>query len=367
MMKKTNLFIASIALLTMFSCETDIEINAPYKDITVVYGLIDPAVDTQYVRITKAFLGEGDINNLAQDANNFNYPDGELEVLVQEINANGNVVNTYSTEVTGSNEIIRTVNEVIKEEGAFDNSENVLFRFIAPSISLTSTYKLIIRNAGLDKEVVSETLIVENSIVAKPSQQQQLSFWSGSPSTGNNLTQLFNVTTGKNVGRVDGTLVFYYNEHYTNGDSPVIKFVKIPMGEVIADSPLGNESLEWEMEGETFFDKIITAVPASVPNLDYREVDYIDLEFNVAGTELSTYMTVSAPSTSINQNKSTYTNITNGLGIFSSRSIIDWNSTAGSPSYQLNIGVSTMKKLNTLGRGFCFGPTTPTSQFGCNY
>lgn len=357
-MKKTNLFIVFIAILTLFSCETDVDINAPYKDITVIYGIIDPAIDTQYVRITKAFTGNGNVYDLAQDPTNTNYPEDELVVIVQEISENGNVIKTHTLE--------RTVNEVIKDEGVFDSSENVLFRFVEPDINQTSTYKIIVTNVVLNKVITSETLIVKNSVVSKPAEREKISFWSGTPNNGNYLTQLFNVTTGENVGRVDALLIFNYKEVYTTGDS-IRKSVRMNLGELIAPSSLGNESLQWELNGEIFFNNIINAVPAIVPNLKYREVDYIDLEFNVAGSELSTYMTVAEPSTSINENTTTYTNITNGLGIFSSRSIIPWTPSEPGGSYLLNISSQTMLKLNRIGRDFCFGPDTPTSEFGCNY
>lgn len=358
-MKKSYFILALIAIISFSSCETDIEVNAPYEDITVVYGLIDPSIDTQYVRINKTFLAEGNAYDLAADPSNFNYPAGDLDVIVQEVSAAGNVVNTYS--------LVRTVNEVPKDAGDFDNSENVLFRFIEPNINIGSTYKLKIINNVLDKEITSETLIVKNSVVSKPTTIQKLSFWSGSANTGNYLTQLINVTTGKDVGRVDVTLVFNYIEYYTNGDDSVAMSVRMPLGEVVAPTPLGNEVLEWTLEGENFFKNITNAVPVATPSINYREVDYIDIEFNVAGTELSTYMTVTAPSTSVNQDRPGYTNITNGLGIFSSRSEIEWTPLVPGGSYLLNVSIDTMKKLNSLGREFCFGPTTSTSQFGCYY
>ena len=48
------------------SCETDFELNAPYKTIPVVYGLLDKSLDTQFVKINKSYLDSDNTANLAQ-------------------------------------------------------------------------------------------------------------------------------------------------------------------------------------------------------------------------------------------------------------------------------------------------------------
>ena len=54
------------ALLFMFNaCNTDVDLYSDYKDITVVYGLLDPGKDTNYVKINKAFLGPGNAFDIA--------------------------------------------------------------------------------------------------------------------------------------------------------------------------------------------------------------------------------------------------------------------------------------------------------------
>ena len=66
------------------SCKTDIDVNAEYKDIPVVYGLINPTDTNHYIKINKAFLGNASAVDLAADANNFNYAANELDVTVVE-------------------------------------------------------------------------------------------------------------------------------------------------------------------------------------------------------------------------------------------------------------------------------------------
>ena len=56
MKKCLGIFIASMIALGMGSCSEDFDIAAPYKDITVVYGLMNIGEPVQYIRIQKAFL-----------------------------------------------------------------------------------------------------------------------------------------------------------------------------------------------------------------------------------------------------------------------------------------------------------------------
>ena len=55
-MKKLFLSLSLLACMAFFNaCSTDVELYADYKDIPVVYGLIDATTDTNFVRINRAF------------------------------------------------------------------------------------------------------------------------------------------------------------------------------------------------------------------------------------------------------------------------------------------------------------------------
>ncbi len=357
------LFVPFLLIALMFvSCETDIDVNAEYKDIPVIYGVISPSESNHYIKINKAFLGETNALDLAADANNFNYADGELDITIDEYSLNGTKVKTYST---GAGTVTRTVNEIPKDAGIFDNSTNVLYKFVEPSIDRTSTYKLRVVNTTLNKEITAETEIVNDIIISSPPNTNgKFQFWIGSVGTGNANNKTISVTTGADMGRVEAILVFNYYDIYTlaSGKDSVLMRVEMHLGETITASSLGGESLEWELKGETFFDKIATTVPSPPNDLSHRRLDNISLEFLIAGTELNTFMAVSAPSNTVNQDKPNYTNVTNGIGIFSSREKEVWNSSIDPiASNQVNIQNTTIEYLAThsslISKGFCFGST----------
>ena len=62
-MKIKNLLFLILPFL--FSCETDFDVNANWKDVTIVYGLIDPNNEDQLIKINKAYLGQGDAIQMA--------------------------------------------------------------------------------------------------------------------------------------------------------------------------------------------------------------------------------------------------------------------------------------------------------------
>ena len=77
-----------ISFPLFYSCDHTLNVNAPWKDITVVYGLLNQNDSIHYLKITKAFLGEGNALMFSKIPDSSNYPD-KLDVRVEgwEINS----------------------------------------------------------------------------------------------------------------------------------------------------------------------------------------------------------------------------------------------------------------------------------------
>lgn len=352
-MNKLSIGSVLLMALAFFSCETDIDINAEPTDITVVYGLINPTDSIHYIKINKAFLGDGNALDFAADADNYNYAENELTAVVS---GNGK-----------SYPLTRVTNEIPKDDGVFDNNTNVLYKFIEPNINRNSTYSIEIDNVKLNKKISSETKIVGISTVDDPLKGNTLHFYKGSGSNGDFTQENLSISAGDNIGRVQAYFVFNYIEHYTDPNIPSVpKKVLINLGEKKISNPSNNQ-VTYLLKGSTFFDEIKAKVsdPSNIPNFSHRELDNISIEYSVAENELNTYMEASAPSTTVNQDKPKYSNITNGVGIFSSRHYdATWKSNKDAAS-NLNIGDNTKSYLFTLGLGFCFGSGS-TATNPCN-
>ena len=89
MMLKKTVFVLSL-FLVLASCSTDVELYADYKEVPVVYGLLDVSADTNYIKITKAFCSDNDhpINAnevaLIYDSSNYAY---KLDAFLMELKA----------------------------------------------------------------------------------------------------------------------------------------------------------------------------------------------------------------------------------------------------------------------------------------
>lgn len=325
-MKKIALqFLAIGTIVFSISCSTEIDVTAPWRDVTVVYGLLDNTVDTQYIRVNRAFLGDEDASVMAQFPDSFNYKN--ISVIVEEYDKNDILKRTISCQ---------KVNHIKMEPGYFSNENNILYSFPSTEGSLTmqsdNYYKLIITNNDIGKTVTAETPLVNNIKVTKPYTTNSLISYANN--LGETLTQLTEITTGKNAKVYEVEYFFNYKEIYTNNDT-IDRRISIPVGVKRSPSAAGSEKLEFQYEGENFYQQVANKVVPD-PNVVKRLVGSMDLNVYVGGEELSTYMEVSNPSTSIVQDRPSYTNLVStnasgeidtkgAVGIFSCRATFSFN------------------------------------------
>ena len=54
-MKK--ILLALCTLVALFSCDNEVDINAEYQDLSIIYGMLNPKLDSNYVRVQRGYLG----------------------------------------------------------------------------------------------------------------------------------------------------------------------------------------------------------------------------------------------------------------------------------------------------------------------
>ena len=74
-----------ISIMGLSSCTTDVDLTAPYKSIPVVFGLLAAELATQWVRINRTWLGEGDQTQVAQIADSSEYDPTRLHAQFVEV------------------------------------------------------------------------------------------------------------------------------------------------------------------------------------------------------------------------------------------------------------------------------------------
>lgn len=297
-MKYLNSFIISIFSLFVISCSTDFDITADWEDITIVYGLLNQNDSVHYIKINKAFLGESNALVMAQNPDSSSYGNN-IEVSLEEW-SNGVHVNTFYFDTT-------TIFD--KKPGVFYYPQQILYKSKA-YLNPSNIYKLVIYNKITQKIISSQTALIKPFTIEKPNPLQQINFASINP-----IEVKWNSAVNGKLYQV--TVRFHYSETDINSNITTQKYVDWIVGSKISNNTSGGEVLTLSYNGDSFFENISQKIEYN-PDVTRLE-GKVEFIFSVAGEEFNTYMELNKPVSSIVQEKPQYTNITNGIGIFSCR------------------------------------------------
>lgn len=310
MKKLTPFIIASLILLT--ACSTEFDVIDDYKETTVVYGLLDQNDSAHYIRINKAFLGEGNALIMAQQFDSLHYSN-QLNIKLEQLK-NNTVIKTFSLEKDSA---------IKKDPGVFSNPRQILYKVngkVHKGLDLKddTTYKLTIANLVTGNVIIAETPLISGFTITVPKlSSTQFDFAGNSPPASLNQIKRIEWKTGKN-GRLYETFIrFNYTEINKVTNSKTNKFVDWHFAPQNSMGIEGGEIMEVSFRGEEFY-KFIEGSIDKNSNV-WRYPGTLDFVFSIASEEFNTYMEVNAPATGIVQEKPHYSNITNGVGLFSSR------------------------------------------------
>ena len=82
-MRKNLLWLVLLSVAFFASCSTDVNLYADYKQVPVIYGLLEARADTNFVKITRSFYVQGDPHETALNPDSSNYP-GKLDARIIE-------------------------------------------------------------------------------------------------------------------------------------------------------------------------------------------------------------------------------------------------------------------------------------------
>lgn len=321
-------FVIALTVPFFIACETDFDITADYEDVTVVYGLLNQSDTFSYIKVNKAFLGEGNALLMAQNPDSSYYDFDKIEVWLDEY-SNGSF--------TGLTIPFDTITIRDKEAGEFYYPDQVLYYANTRNkLKTANTYKLTVRNNSTGKEVTAVTPIVANFSIEKP-------LWNpNNPVTGFNGTVPYSAEwyTAANGKRYELTIRFNYWETYPGTGDTAFKHINWSFAPRTAESDEGGDLMEIKYEGSGFISTIENNIEVN-PDV-VRGIGLIDFIFTVGGDELNTYIEVNEPSSSIITERPEYSNIENGIGIFSTRyqKIQSYNLNAQTTTILLNMPLS---------------------------
>ncbi len=282
------------------SCSTDFDVIAPYKEVIVLDGLINVFDSVQQVRISKAYLGEGDAYVMAQQKDSINF---------------GNVLKVTMTELsTGAKFDLTRSEPNNKDTGIFNSPFVVLYKTNHP-IDPNSKYKIDVADTTTGVAVYSETKVV-GDIFITPAIQDPVDFASSF-----NFPVYVTYQPGKNSFIHELKLRFHYREIDPNGNT-TYHSVDWNLG---SPTTINSQEAKYVFYKAEFFELLENNIPDIQPGY-YRRVDSlqagiktIEYIFTEGSEDLQTYIQLNQPSTGVVTEKPLFSTVVNGVGLFSSR------------------------------------------------
>ena len=308
----TYILVLGFSIL-LYACETKVDLVAEGEESPIVYGFLSPSADTQFVKITKSFVTEGNAFEGALDPSLSEYED--LDAWIVAWDGNDSVASYLLQEKTVTNKDsgifyypVQTV--YYTDEIIFDDENDPQYDY---------DFEIMFNGSGRD--VSSRTKVVGKF---EPNNTQAFDVV--------NFVSIFNVSGSSyqdklmiidqsiNTKRYEFTLRFHYIEKYTDG-TEANKYMDFSYTPWITDGLSGTESYSFNIKGENFFQGVQSRLiaqdnEANVLRRVIRDIDYI---FDFAGFDLNTFIELSKPATSFNSEQNPYSNIDNGVGVWSSR------------------------------------------------
>ncbi len=320
-----------IGLLGLISCDNDIDLISYADPLPIVYGFICPKDSIHEISLKRSFICEKNIPLYASNPDSNYYPNAQVFIETR----------VPSGEIMQRTEMFR-YELPAKETAMFVSSPNYVYRCLKKDLFDPNRdvkelrYVLTINIPNQNKSIIAESLIppVPEMIVpkegSKPYPLNLLSsksfqfLWQGSLDFYIEFETRVNYLEEKN-GEWKETSISHYRQ-YNHWDKVVLK-----PGEAL-------------INGDWFYPMVGGKIEDD-PEVNSRK--FISIDFIIKSSDPSFYDYFSYEHLLTDLSTNTFTNITNGLGIFVAYNKIEWKGYTLNPSSlsQLAIGKYT-KHLN---------------------
>lgn len=344
-MNSNRLSILLLVICSLFSfhgCDNELNVAADWKEVPVIYGLLDPAASVNYIRINRAYLNQaGDAIQYASVNDSIQFESLTVKLVEKK---NGIETNSITLEKVNGDKI-----GLPKDTGIFAHTPNILyktdFKINATNLYDSYNYELIVINEKSGKIYRANADMVGAMFLVTPRLQRQ------DPtifiSDQDERFIYIDFQEGFKAAMYDLVIRFRYMEY--SDDNPGA--IKIDSLDWIVFSGKETQSRDGRGEqvinvkGANFYEFIKSRIEV-LPNIK-REAINMDFHFYGSGEDLFTYIQVNKPSIGIVQKKPEYTNIENGLGVFSSRHINRFNRILITDDFKTRLALSPItKELN---------------------
>lgn len=306
-MKVFRVFGLIMSAFLIWGCSTDFTLEAAWKDIPVVYAFINVQDTAHYIRVEKAFLEEGgDAREIAQIPDSLYYENALVQIEKKKTGLKYTL-----TRVDGNLE------GYVREDGPFATSPNYLYKINATDINLQGGDEIrFILDRGDGKPMVTAETTVLAPITTNANQP-------ANPINFSTYERSAEVRwyPGAAAQLFDLRWIFHYKEAKTDNPSEFEDKQVTWVIERALERTDNNSYVSVRVVSKQFFQFLNASLPAT-PNV--KIFDHIDIQITGAGQELADFIRVSQANLGITSSSQVpvYSNLSEGRGVFSSRSSI---------------------------------------------
>lgn len=304
-MKYISLIFVVLISLIVTSCSTEVDVNGEWKDIPIVYCVLDQSSEYQYVKVNKSFLGKLPASVMAQESDSLFYE--KVDVVIHEY-VNGNRTKTWIFEPVDT---IPKDNNPDKPGINFASDKNTIW-IKKMDFNVDAKYELEVSINNGAHTVKAETKLIDGITIIKPGNSAPTVDLKNYKSSSK-----YEYLNGKNGKVFQMTIKFNYIE--------------------VLDGVTTNHSIVWPQSiyykvtesttpvvGEfsvLAFYNLLSAQIKPIPGVKRYVKMPNSIEFNLAAADenYDTYMAITSPSNGLVQEKPSFTNLDGGYGLFASR------------------------------------------------
>ncbi len=303
-LNRISLLIA-LSVMGLTACKNTIDVLAPYKDVSVVYGLLDQNDKVHYIRISKAFEGPGNAYTMAQQYDSLYYPVNTIKAVLID----SNTTTSRTTSVT-----LDTTTTIPMPAGTFSYPKQLLY-YLNETLNANDYYTLVITNTKTGKTIRGTTGLLSDIAFTEPeyftnNKNFQISFIPDNP------TEIA-WTTSYNARIYQLDIRFFYTEIVNNDTAN--KSLDWIFSPVISPTISGGVSLFYNLTGQGLCTTILNSIP--INTYATRYADSLQVIFTTGSDDLNTYVQLSQPPTGINQDVPSFSDVENGVGLFTARHV----------------------------------------------
>jgi len=307
-MKNIAYSVTLLALMALGACSNDFDLTTEWKDIPVVYGLLNPQVESNYVRIEKAFLDEStSALTIAQIPDSLYYDN--ISARLKVVTPGGDGAELPLTRVDAATE------GLVRDNGIFAQSPNILYKTSEP-LSKGVQYELIIDRDDVLPPITARATVLSDIRPIRPRPESILELDYGNPNA--TLTVTWAIQPEMKI--FDVRLVYHIKEFPFNNpdDSTIITLVK-DIKTFVKAPDNDRLSIVENMPAVEFYTFLRDNLPEN--SEIQRELLSYDILIEAGGESLLDYIDVVQANTGLTSSQiiTSFTNLSEGFGLFSSR------------------------------------------------